>query len=77
MQWRLQKDPLSYSGAAFRQLEIRDLKHHGHRLQNENAADEWQQKLLLRKNGNSSESSADRKRADIAHEYLGGRGIEP
>src|SRR3954469_8311358 len=64
MQRRHLKDPL------LAHLVRAHLQDHGKRFDHEDAADEWQQQLLLDDYGDCADSSAERQRADVAHKYL-------
>src|SRR5713101_5782055 len=51
-----------------REAERGDLQNHRQRLDNENAADEKEQDLLLEDDGDDAERSTERERTDVAHE---------
>src|SRR5258706_4316416 len=62
--------------ALARELEGSDLDDHGERFGDEDAADDWQQQLLLDQNRDGAEGATERQRSHIAHEDVGGvRGV--
>src|SRR5256885_16700143 len=59
-----------------RRLEVADLQDDGERLEEEDAADDRQEQLLLDQDRDEPERGAERERAAVAHENLGGgRGL--
>src|SRR5580693_426565 len=56
--------------ALARELERTHLNHHAHRLEEEDAAENAAQELVLREDGAHPEPAAERKRADVPHEDL-------
>src|SRR3989338_4262222 len=57
------------------QLEGADLQDHRQRLQDEHAADEEKQDLLLDDDGHGADGAAEGARADVAHEDFRGVGV--
>jgi hypothetical protein len=63
--------------ASLRQLEDADLHHHRSSLENEDAANEREQKLLLCQDRDSSERTTDRQGTDVSHKHFGRRRVVP
>src|SRR5579859_3347435 len=59
------------------QLERADLQDHRERLNDKDAANEKQKNFLLDDDGDGAERSAERERADIAHEDFRGMRVVP
>ena len=58
-------------------LNERDLDDHRQRFDDEDAADEYEQELLLDQQRDGAERAAQAERADVAHEDVGGVGVPP
>jgi len=58
-------------------FEARDLEDDRHRLNDENATNNYQQEFLLAADGDSTQHAADGQRARVAHKYPGRIGIPP
>ncbi len=58
-------------------LEVADLQHDRGGFEQEHAADQHQQQLLLDQDRDDAERGAQRQRSDVAHEDLGGIGVVP
>src|SRR5690606_35547918 len=71
------EDALADAEAAPGVLEVAELQHHGERLHDEDAAHDEEHDLLAHHDRHGAERTAERERADIAHEHLRGVGIEP
>src|SRR5687767_4755198 len=63
--------------AIARELERGDLDDHRERLDDEHAAHNRQQQFLLDEDGDRAQGAAERQRADVAHEDVGGVRVVP
>src|SRR5262245_1095424 len=63
--------------STFSILEDRSLQDYGCRLGHEHTTDDEQQELRLEQNCHGPERTAERERAGVAHEHVGGMRVVP
>ena len=66
-----------FEDAFARQFKTRRLRNDRHGFEQEEPANDDAQEFVFRQNGERAQSTTERETAQIAHENLGGIGVEP